>query len=194
VLHDIYRFDGSILFVNAEKFIEELYRQTIHPLRLQSQTKTDVDGRVTNNVSLFGRHKTTICGNENEIGTFTTKDVNGTSNDMEQHFVSSNNEKIRNIDVEIKVIPEERIRTVVLDLTKASIIDAMGLNSLKKVWTAYRSVGIELVAAGCSKSVVEKLVAAGIAAGKSLRKDNCDGKITAMKLYPSVHDAVVASR
>lgn len=195
----IYRFDGSILFVNADKFIEELYKQTVHPLRLQTQTKTGVVRKESSNVSSFGRHKTNICGKEIDIGTFTMKDINSTSRDPTgmEHYVlenqTSNEEKIANVDTEIKIMKEKQVRTIVLDLTKASIIDAMGVNSLKKIWTAYRSVGIELVAAGCSKDVIKKLVAAGLVE-KFHRQDECNSELATMKLYPSVHDAVVASR
>jgi hypothetical protein len=164
---------------------------------LQTQRKTDADGGVTKNVPLFGRHKTNIYGNETEIGILTTKDVNDTSNDMEQHFLSSNKDKIRNIDVDVEVIPENRIRTKVLDLTKACVMCFWcNWHKLK------RESGASLVywVRGCR--LQQKRSGEAAAAGGSgtccrkisPRKQYCDSKMTPMKLHPLVHDAIFALR
>jgi anti-anti-sigma regulatory factor len=99
------------------------------------------------------------------------------------------------VDADPKAVERGDTRTIVLDCTRVNNIDFMGVNALKKAWTAYKSVGIDLTIAGCRKEVEQKLKASGLVDGGTQRGNESVTNVSAtmMKLYPTVHDAVIMS-
>lgn len=95
--------------------------------------------------------------------------------------------------LDVKNIPvncSPEIRTIVIDCTKIHMVDSMGVNALKKAWNAYRLVGIELVLAGCSQQLSRQLMVVLV---NAQGKQDENKKADIMKIYPTVHDAVIAN-
>jgi len=69
---------------------------------------------------------------------------------------------------------------------KMTFVDSMAAAALKKVNSAYRNVGVQLVLSACDVSVASVLCAAGL-----LDTGAGTGE-TPLEIYPTVHDAVLA--
>jgi anti-anti-sigma regulatory factor len=198
------RFDGSILFVNAEKFIAELYKQTFHPSNLQQLTEETGSSRKTiKNNWLFnrGHAKSNTSANDQNIRTIATVDMTEDDSRVQpsnEHQSGLENQHadlgdVSTIEAYPNAIEQGSVRTIVLDCTHVCNIDSMGINALKKAWTSYKSVGIEVVIAGCRKELAGKLKAVGLVSGDKRSENGCDKTASTLKLYPTVHDAVVMS-
>lgn len=92
------------------------------------------------------------------------------------------------------------VRLIVLDCSSVSYVDITGLSVIKQIAGDFRSADIRFVLAGCNKELRRKLTVFGMispSAANDLRSppaaaDTTDKKY--VEIYPTVHDAVVASR
>ena len=74
------------------------------------------------------------------------------------------------------------VRVIVLDCSKVTFVDSMAVAALKKVFAAYRNVGIQLVLSGCDAKMTAVMAAARLLGDRERQ----------LEMYPTIHDAVVA--
>jgi len=113
--------------------------------------------------------------------------------EIESNIGNFNNEVTTTKDVENSPNGQVVI-TIIIDCSKMSVIDVMGINALKKVSAAYKFIGADLVVAGCSNELTNKLLASGIVRAERQQEETDDKNMIHMKMYPTVHDAVVSSQ
>lgn len=73
------------------------------------------------------------------------------------------------------------IHSIILDWTAASFIDSVGAKAIKQVIKEYAAVDIQVVIAGCSRSLLSELDALQF----------FSGVVTTEMAFPTVHDAVL---
>ena len=74
------------------------------------------------------------------------------------------------------------VRVVVLDFSAVTFVDSTAAVALKKIYAAYRKLGVQLIFSGCAARVT------AVMAASRLPGDD-EGRV---ELYPTVHDAVMA--
>ena len=80
------------------------------------------------------------------------------------------------------------LRGIVLDFSGITYIDIMGLNLIKQLKVDYSHIGINLVLANCSETIISKLKAAGIYSVKRFDSENKDRDKSL--IFPTIHDAI----
>jgi len=93
-----------------------------------------------------------------------------------------------------------KIDTIVIDCAAVSSVDVMGVNAIKKIWTAFGLVGVNVVASGCNDELQRKMRVIGLLkngtakAGMDAAADDDDDDADKMEIYQTVHDAVTAAK
>ena len=76
----------------------------------------------------------------------------------------------------------DSVRAIVLDFSRVTFVDSTAAVALKKVYAAYRKVGVQVIFSGCDASVTAVMYTAGLPGDTDAQ----------LELYPTVHDAVMA--
>ena len=152
----IFRFNSSLYFINAERYKMQLYRHTFNPLTKQ-QGNTDID--------------TESPGDSDGVNGLVDVEMTGKNATV----TLGKNRRPTSSD----------IQSIILDMSQVSYMDITGINLLKQLITDYRMVGVNIVLAGCTEFVLQKLKASQI-----IKEDGT----TTIDIYPTLHDAAVSSR
>ena len=222
----VFRFDSSLFFANVDSFKCQLFTSTFNPVeekKSASVVKAPVQETVANDTprivenGVTGKIDLTINDvNENRyISTDLWKSEKITFESGYAIKPRTNEGEFKNGDTlrghgnketgpvkEMEgegVIPGSRSRRViVLDCSRITYIDVMGLSTLRQVMTLYRSVGSHFVLANCSCDMVERMRRFDLIAdtsdieGKLGEHGVVEGKH--ILVYPTVLDACVASQ
>ena len=186
------RVGGPIFFANVDKFVDQLYDDVPRPSDIveslvicldvsdYSQELDDDSRKLTSPDDLEMKRlhspnatagfKFTDCG-----------DAQGTTNNR-AHEAADPNDNTKEDGVQQQNFDSGGVRVIVLDCSRVTFVDAMAAAALKKVNAAYRSVGVQLVLSGCDAKMTAVMTAAGL----------FDGGERQVKIYPTVHDAVLA--
>ena len=161
---------GPLFFANVDKFVDQLYSDVFRPSDVKQPTTVSVVVSDELNVEMKELHSSKV------IDGVEYRDVQNTALN-EVHEISYQNDMTEE-DVVVQRLDVGSIRVVVLDCSKVTFVDSMAAAALQKVSTAYQNVGIQLVVSGCGVNMSAMMVAACLL-------DN-------IKMYPTVHDAVMA--
>ena len=107
----------------------------------------------------------------------------GTTDKAHQEAPDVNDNTQENVVMSAQHAADDSIRVIVLDFSKVTFVDSTAAVALKKVYMAYRKLGVRVIFSGCQARV------AAVMAASSLHAD-ADGHVD--DLYPTVHDAVIA--
>ena len=77
---------------------------------------------------------------------------------------------------------ESNLKVIVLDCSAISYIDIMGLDVMREIREDFQNLGVDLVLACCSRSMLHKLQQKGLYGGEESN----------LKIFVTVHDAVMA--
>jgi len=176
--HRVHRVGGPIFFANVEKFVDRLYGDVVRPMDVSQQLAAGIvvsapgpeerrvifvdDSPTQYHIRTNGLQSTQAAAAEAEV----------LPCDTEQTLTSGNKAEGNSAAV----------RVIVLDFCRVTFVDSMALAALKKMYEAYRGVGVQVVISGCDAVVAAAMTAAGVAGDSGEQ----------MEEYPTVHDAVVA--
>lgn len=166
----LYRVGGPIFFANVDKFVDQLYRDVLRPTDSRKLTNPS-------NVEMSELHSPNATV---RLKRSTRKDAQGAAIN-EAHEVVDRNDNTEE-DGAPQHVDSGSVRVIVLDFSRVTFVDSMAVAALKKIYAAYRNVGIQLVLSGCDAKVTTVMAAACLL-GDPERQ---------LEMYPTVHDAVVA--
>ena len=185
------RIGGPIFFANADKFVDELYGAVLRPTTDVKQSLAACDDRhqrdaekqatTTNDVEMKELRRATGGA---AIGPTTTTTTNADKAAVEALDLNDNAEEHAAVAAAAAAgvtvqLHDDHIRAVVLDFSRVTFVDSTAVAALRKVYTAYRQLGVRVVFGGCDAAVTAVMAAARLSQGR-------------VEFYPTVHDAVIA--
>ena len=79
-------------------------------------------------------------------------------------------------------IENYNLRVIVLDCSAMTYVDIMGLDAIAQMYGDFKDLDVELVLAGCNRSLIQKLHQKGLYGHEASK----------LKIFIGVHDAIVA--
>ncbi|KAI3366986.1 hypothetical protein L3Q82_009615, partial [Scortum barcoo] len=182
----IFQSNSSIYFANSDLYVNTLKEKTgVNPEHLQAARKAWKKQRERAN----GNHGSPmkICAKYQEQGV--THEVLPLRHMAEEQMNGQLVDRHSDTDLEEVVFlePLGTIHSIILDWTPAGFIDSVGAKAIKQVQSVikeYASVDVQVVIAGCSRSLLSDLYALQF----------FTGMVTTEMVFPTVHDAVLHCR
>lgn len=167
----VFKYESSLYFTTASHFKEQLQRayEDFPRNKIQADNEGRQSRLTLGNGQLSNGHNETVID-------FTDLSV---SNKTNQHDTTgiTNKEDVAEFDQK-----ESQIKAIVLDCSAISYIDIMGLDVIREIREDFQNLGVDLVLACCSRSMLHKLQQKGLY-GREESK---------LKIFVTVHDAAMA--
>lgn len=178
----IFHSNSSIYFANSDLYVNALKEKTgVNPDDLQASRKAWRKQQERAN----GNHKSPVkmCAKYKEKGV--THEILSQNHFGEEQRNGQLVDQHSETDEEaISLKPSGSINFIILDWSSASFIDSVGAKAIKQVIKEYAAVGIKVVIAGCSRSLLSELDTLQFF-GEA---------VTPEMVFPTVHDAVLQCR
>uniref|UniRef100_A0A8P4GIL9 Solute carrier family 26 member 5 n=1 Tax=Dicentrarchus labrax TaxID=13489 RepID=A0A8P4GIL9_DICLA len=176
----IFHSNSSIYFANSDLYVNALKEKTgVNPERLQSARKAIQKQKKKANGSHNSPRK--ICAKYKEQSV--THEVLSINHVAEEQTNGQLGDRHSESDLEEAVFlePLSTVHSIILDWTAANFIDSVGAKAIKQVIKEYAAVDVQVVLAGCSRSLLSELDALQF----------FTGIMTPEMVFPTVHDAVL---
>ncbi|XP_070785032.1 prestin [Enoplosus armatus] len=174
----IFHSNSSIYFANSDLYVNALKEKTgVNPEHLQAAQKAQKKRKAN------GSHNSPlkICAKYKEQGV--THEVLSYNHVAEEQRNGQLGDRRSEADLEEAVFlePLSAVHSIILDWTSASFIDSVGAKAIKQVIKEYAAVDVQVVIAGCNRSLLSEL--------ETLQFFT--GVMTPEMVFPTVHDAVL---
>lgn len=174
----IFHSNSSIYFANSDLYVNALKEKTgVNPDDLQASCRAQRKEQKSN-----GDHRSPLrmCAKYQEKGV--THEILSQNHSGEEQGNGQLGEQSSETDEEAASLrPSGSVHFIVLDWSSASFIDSVGAKAVKQVIKEYAAVGVTVVIAGCSRSLMSEL--------ETLQFFN--EAVTPEMVFPTVHDAVL---
>uniref|UniRef100_A0A8P4FWW3 Solute carrier family 26 member 5 n=1 Tax=Dicentrarchus labrax TaxID=13489 RepID=A0A8P4FWW3_DICLA len=179
----IFHSNSSIYFANSDLYVNALKEKTgVNPERLQSARKAIQKQKKKANGSHNSPRK--ICAKVSlSSPPSVTHEVLSINHVAEEQTNGQLGDRHSESDLEEAVFlePLSTVHSIILDWTAANFIDSVGAKAIKQVIKEYAAVDVQVVLAGCSRSLLSELDALQF----------FTGIMTPEMVFPTVHDAVL---
>ena len=169
----IFRFDSDLHFASQARFKQQLFKHTMDPKKLTDE----VDKGEELPCHLKGKSVNTIV--LTDIIGAAKHEISLENGVTDIYTITDHHPETKSIDPES---PNTKLHTIIIDCASIAYIDIMGLNTIKQLSMDYNYVGVNIVLASCSASLLRKLAATG----HSME----EAKI---QIYPTVQDAIIGA-
>ncbi|XP_042367606.1 prestin [Plectropomus leopardus] len=173
----IFHSNSSIYFANSDLYVNALKEKTgVNPADIQADRKAQKKQREKAN----GNHDpplkmcSTSQGVTHEVLSYNlvAEQRNGQLGDAHSQSDSEGT---------VFLQPVYPVHSIILDWTSASFIDSVGAKAIKQVIKEYAAVDVQVVIAGCSRTLLSELDTLQF----------FTGVVTPEMVFPTVHDAVL---
>ncbi|XP_074554731.1 prestin [Halichoeres trimaculatus] len=175
----IFHSDSSIYFANSDLYVNALKEKTgVNPDDLQASRKAQRKQQEKSN----GNHKSPVkmCAKYKEKGV--THEILSQNHIEEEQRNGQLGDQHSETDEEAVSLKSScAISFIILDWSSISFVDSVGAKAIKQVIKEYAAVGVKVVIAGCSRSLLSEL--------DTLQFFN--EAVTPEMVFPTVHDAVL---
>ncbi|XP_068573201.1 prestin [Cebidichthys violaceus] len=175
----IFHSNSSIYFANSDLYVNALKEKTgVDPEALQAARKTQKKRLERAN----GTHNPSLkmCGkNKQQEMTHEVLSYELVAEEKRNGQLESHSEEVVFLE-----LPLTAVHSIILDWTPATFIDSVGAKAIKQVIKEYAAVNVQVVIAGCSRSLLSEL--------DTLQFFN--GVVTPAMVFPTVHDAALRCR
>jgi len=182
------RVGGPVFFANADKFVDQLYSDVLRPTDRQHPYVASVVVS-DDHQEVVGDSQKATTQNDVEMNELRCTDIpaagfRGTTTSRAHDEAPDQNDNTE----DSRVTPPQNfasdtVRVIVLDFSKVTFMDSTAVDALKKVYAAYRQVGVQMIFSGCDAQVTAMIAAVRLPGDTQ----------THMELYPTAHDAVMAA-
>ncbi|XP_029350703.1 prestin isoform X2 [Echeneis naucrates] len=176
----IFHSNSSIYFANCDLYVNALKKKTgVNPEHLQAALKARKKQKEKVNYNHASPSK--ICVKFQKQGV--TSEIVSNNHLMEEQRNCQSGEVHSVSDSEQSVFlkPPGDVTSIILDWTPVNFIDTVGAKAIKQVMKEYAAVDVQVVIAGCSRSLLAELDTLQFFTGVM----NTD------LVFPTVHDAVL---
>uniref|UniRef100_A0A8D3E7A0 Solute carrier family 26 member 5 n=1 Tax=Scophthalmus maximus TaxID=52904 RepID=A0A8D3E7A0_SCOMX len=177
----IFHSNSSIYFANSDLYVTSLKEKTgVNPEHIQAARKArkKQEAKANDNHSsppiLFLR----LQYGKQEV----TREVSSDNHVAVQHINGPVGDSCPDVDSEVVHLKTPNaVHSIVLDWTPVTFIDSVGAKAIKQVSKEYAAVGVRVVIAACSRSLLAELDTLQF----------FTGVMTPDVMFPTVHDAVL---
>ncbi|XP_044042935.1 prestin [Siniperca chuatsi] len=176
----IFHSNSSIYFANSDLYVNTLKEKTgVNPEQLQATRKARKKQREKAN----GNHNSPLNLCAKYKGQRVTHEVLSHNHMREEQSNGRLGDRSSESDLEEAVFlePLSTVHSIILDWTPASFIDSVGAKAIKQVIKEYAAVDVQVVIAGCSRSLLSQLDTLQF----------FTGVMTPEMVFPTIHDAVL---
>ncbi|XP_054655830.1 prestin isoform X2 [Dunckerocampus dactyliophorus] len=173
----IFQSNSSIYFANCDLYVSTLKEKTgVNPEHLQTARKAKKKQKEKANINL------TLKGHVEDKEQGVTHEVLS-YNVAEEQRNGQLREGASESDTEEAVFLHSGsgVHSIILDWTHASFIDSVGAKAIKQVIKEYAAVDVQVVIAGCNRSLLSELD----------ELEFFSGAISPEMVFPTLHDAVL---
>ncbi|KAM9334539.1 prestin [Symphorus nematophorus] len=181
----IFHSNSSIYFANSDLYVSALKEKTgVNPEHLQAARKARKKRREKAN-GHSNSSPLKICAKYKEDGvTHEVLSHNHVAVEEQRNGQLGDSHSDSDLEASVFLKPLSTVHSIILDWTSASFIDSVGAKAIKQVIKEYAAVDVQVVIAGCSRSLLSELDALQF----------FSGVVTPEMVFPTVHDAVLHCR
>ncbi|XP_035530162.1 prestin [Morone saxatilis] len=175
----IFHSNSSIYFANSDLYVNALKEKTgVNPELLQSARKAIQKQKKKANGSHNSPRR--ICAKYKEQSvTHEVLSINHMAGEQNGQLGDRHSES--DLEEAVFLEPLSTVHSIILDWTAANFIDSVGAKAIKQVIKEYAAVDVQVVLAGCSRSLLSELDTLQF----------FTGIMTPEMVFPTVHDAVL---
>ncbi|XP_054911559.1 prestin [Poeciliopsis prolifica] len=166
----IFHTNSSIYFANSDRYVNKLKEKTgVNPEELRKAKRKQKKKDKEQNSSIK------ICAKNQELEDVRNGELEDKHGELEDKHGEPTSEEA------VFLEPLSSVHSIVLDWTAVNFIDSVGAKAIKQVIQEYASVDVQVVIAGCNRTVVDQL--------NTLQFFSKE--LSSNMVFPSVHDAVL---
>ncbi|XP_038594458.1 prestin [Micropterus salmoides] len=174
----IFHSNSSIYFANSDLYVNTLKKKTgVNPEHLQAVRKA----RKKQMAKANGNHYFPLKVYAKYKDDGVTHEVLSDNHVAEEQKNSQDRHSESDLEEPVFLEPLSAVHSIILDWTPASFIDSVGAKAIKQVIKEYAAVDVQVVIAGCSRSLLSELDTLQF----------FTGVMTPEMVFPTVHDAVL---
>ncbi|AWP00965.1 putative prestin [Scophthalmus maximus] len=175
----IFHSNSSIYFANSDLYVTSLKEKTgVNPEHIQAARKARKKQEAKANDNHSSPPQICVKYGKQEV----TREVSSDNHVAVQHINGPVGDSCPDVDSEVVHLKTPNaVHSIVLDWTPVTFIDSVGAKAIKQVSKEYAAVGVRVVIAACSRSLLAELDTLQF----------FTGVMTPDVMFPTVHDAVL---
>ncbi|XP_037315680.2 prestin [Pungitius pungitius] len=177
----IFYSNASVYFVNSDLYVSALKQKTgVDPDALQAARKTQK--KVMEKAKSNNNPSMKLCGTNkqqevsHEVLSYEAAAEAHTNGQLGESGGASSPEEAVFLEPAVSAV-----HSIILDWTPCSFIDSVGAKAIKQVIKEYAAVDVQVVLAGCSRSLLDELDTLQF----------FSGVVSTSMVFPTIHDAVL---